>query len=290
MSFLQLPDIATRSVSDLIDILWRRKRNVLLPVLLFPVLAGALALLLPRTYTSSATILVELRDIPQDLAGERVDGFAGQRLQAIHRRVLSDAKLGAIVNRSGLPIERKDIRLDLLDANRIEARSGRPPQVNVTFRISYDGKAPGAVREIVAELASRYPEENLRSRDTALAGEEAIQPPAERFSIVEPARFPKRPSSPNIPAILLLGLLSGVGVGAWSAFRKERADNMVRGYEQLTFGPPFPTATIGPGDTGLRESFRYNLRRGFLVVTLIVTVTLGLLLVHFVIGFDILRG
>jgi hypothetical protein len=285
MSALQLPDFGTRSINDIVDVLWRRKRIFGLPALLFLGLAGALALLLPRTYTSSATILVEVWDIPPDLAAEKVAGFAEQRLQAIHRRVLTDAKLGGIMVRARIPQDRNDIRFDLIGADRIEPSSGRPPQVNVTFRVSFEGRDPGTVREVAAELASLYPEENLRRREEPLADERAAKPPAERFSIVEPARLPKRPSSPNIPAILLLGLLSGAGVGAVQAFRKERADNTVRGHEQLSFAPPFPSATGSRGRIFPRTVFRRDRGRGFLVATLIVSVALFLLLVlYFVMG------
>lgn len=289
MGDLQLPDPGSRSVTDVLDILVRRKRYVLLPALLFLGLATALALLLPRTYISSATILVEVGDIPGDLSGAEVAGFAEQRLQAIHRRVLGDAKLAGIANRLRLPCDREAIRLALVDANRIEPRSGRPPQVNIAFRIAYEGTTPGAVREVATELAALYPEENLQARERPLAGDPAPEPLAERFSIVEPARLPKTPSRPDIPAILLFGLLSGVGVGAWWAFRKERADNTVRGYEQLVFALPFPSAGGFPGKTARGDAFRRRLRRGFLAVSMIACVALALVLARiFATGLDVL--
>jgi capsular polysaccharide biosynthesis protein len=291
MADLQLLDIGIRSVTDIVDVLWRRKRYFLLPVLLSFGIAGALALLLPRSYTSSAVILVEVGDIPPELTDEKVADFAQQRLQAIQRRVLGDERLGAIMIRFRIPYDRKEIRSKLLDANRIEPSSGRPPQVNVTFRVSFEGKEPGTVREVAAELASIYPEENLRRREEPPDTAGAAKPSTERFSIVEPARLPKRPSSPNIPAILLLGLLPGVAIGVWQAFRKEKADNTVRGYEQLSFFPPIPPATGAHGVESRRDLFRHDRGRGFLVATLIISLALFLVLVHyFVMSLDVLWG
>jgi hypothetical protein len=285
MSPLQLPDFGARSISDIVDVLWRRKRHFALPALLFLGVAGALALLLPRTYTSSATILVEVWDFPRDLAAEKVAGFAGHRLEAIHRRILTDARMAGIVTRFGIPHERDDIRFALVGANRIEPSPGRPPQVNVTFRVSFVGRDPVTVRAVAAELASLYPEENLRRSEVPLPGGSAAKPPAERFSIVEPARLPKRASRPNIPAILLLGLLTGAGVGAWLAFRKERADNTVGGYEQLSFSPPFLSADGIPRGGSRRGLFPHDRGRGILVASLIVSVALFLILVlYYVMG------
>jgi hypothetical protein len=291
MSPLQLPDFSTRSVTDIVYVLWRRRRAFTLPALLLLGLAGALALLLPRTYTSSATILVEVWDIPRDLAAEKVAGFARHRLEAIHRRVLTDARLDGIANRFRVPGDRDDIRFALLGANRIDLSSGRPPQVNITFRVSYDGKEPGTVREVAAGLASLYTEENLRRRGEPSAGGRTATPPEDRFSIVEPARLPKRASSPSVPAILLLGFLAGAGVGTWQAFRKEKADNTVGGYEQLTFSPPFPSASGSTKGNAARGLFRHDRGRGVLVATILVSAALVLALVHyFVVGLDVLWG
>jgi polysaccharide chain length determinant protein (PEP-CTERM system associated) len=55
----------------------------------------------------------------------------------------------------------------------------------------------------------------------------------ERFTLIDSARLPEKPISPNIPAIILIGLVLGVGAGAGLAALREFSDHSVRGGEAL---------------------------------------------------------
>jgi uncharacterized protein involved in exopolysaccharide biosynthesis len=46
----------------------------------------------------------------------------------------------------------------------------------------------------------------------------------EQFRIIDPARVPEKPFSPDIPKILLIGLLAGIGGGFGLAFFREQMD------------------------------------------------------------------
>lgn len=46
----------------------------------------------------------------------------------------------------------------------------------------------------------------------------------EQFRVIDPARTPEKPFSPDIPKILLISLLAGVGCGFGSAFLREQMD------------------------------------------------------------------
>jgi polysaccharide chain length determinant protein (PEP-CTERM system associated) len=55
----------------------------------------------------------------------------------------------------------------------------------------------------------------------------------EQFKVIDRARVPERPFKPNIPRVLLFGLLLGMGCGFGSAFFKEQADSSFRDAEDL---------------------------------------------------------
>lgn len=46
----------------------------------------------------------------------------------------------------------------------------------------------------------------------------------EQFRVIDPARVPEKPFSPDIPKILLIGLLAGIGCGFGLAFLREQMD------------------------------------------------------------------
>ena len=56
--------------------------------------------------------------------------------------------------------------------------------------------------------------------------------------MVDPARIPEKPFKPNIPNILLFGLLLGMGCGFGIGFFREQMDRSFRDAEDLetTFG------------------------------------------------------
>jgi polysaccharide chain length determinant protein (PEP-CTERM system associated) len=55
----------------------------------------------------------------------------------------------------------------------------------------------------------------------------------EQFKVIDPARIPEKPFSPNIPRILLFGVLLGMGSGFGIAFFKEQMDHSFRDAEDL---------------------------------------------------------
>jgi polysaccharide chain length determinant protein (PEP-CTERM system associated) len=55
----------------------------------------------------------------------------------------------------------------------------------------------------------------------------------EQFKVIDPARVPMKPVSPDIPKILLFGLMLGLGGGFGMAFFKEQTDHSFRDAEDL---------------------------------------------------------
>jgi len=55
----------------------------------------------------------------------------------------------------------------------------------------------------------------------------------ERFTLIEPASLPEKPYKPNRMAIMLIGLVLGIGTGIGSASLKEYTDDSIRTSEDL---------------------------------------------------------
>ncbi|MBP2674966.1 MAG: polysaccharide chain length determinant protein [Deltaproteobacteria bacterium] len=87
----------------------------------------------------------------------------------------------------------------------------------------------------------------------------------ERFTVVEAARLPARPSSPNVPAILLIGLALGLACGAGWAARKEAADATAHTLEGLAAVLPYPALAAIPEILTPEDERRRN-RRGRLAL------------------------
>lgn len=165
----------------------RRRWKLLLVTTAVGVVATLLiAFLLPPTYRSTATILIEQQEIPQDLVRSTITTFADQRIQVISQRVMTTTNLLEIIRRNQLyprdqqkqPREkllarmRDDIRMDMISADVIDPRSGRPTQANIAFSVSYESRSPALAVQVANELTTLYLNENLASR-TRLAGDTA---------------------------------------------------------------------------------------------------------------------
>lgn len=141
-------------------------------------LSLATALLLPPTYRSTATILIEEQEIPPDLVRSTITSYAAERLQMISQRVMTRSHLLAIVQKFDLYAEerqkettdeivermREDIAFQPISAEVIDPRSGHPTKATIAFSLSYDGRNPDTVQRVANEITSLYLEENLKTR------------------------------------------------------------------------------------------------------------------------------
>ncbi|MCX2980981.1 hypothetical protein EYC98_08905 [Halieaceae bacterium IMCC14734] len=137
------------------------------------------ALFWPPTYTSSATILIEEQEIPEDMVRSTITSYANQQVEVIRQRVLTLANIMQLVERFELydadELARKPrmeiaedfidaVNLDLLNADIIDPRSGRPTQATIAFTLDFSADTPRKSLNVANELVNLFLNENLRSR------------------------------------------------------------------------------------------------------------------------------
>lgn len=172
---------------EYLRILRRRKWLALAVATVIIVVAVTMAIVLPATYQSVATILIEEPGVSDDLAKSTDVGFADQRLQLIQQRVMTTAKLEAVIDKLGLYQEarqttpmnvlaenmRTQISLKIVGADSAEAKNDRTAKKTTAFTLGFVGRNPETTQKVTRELVDLYMAENertQRNRATETAG------------------------------------------------------------------------------------------------------------------------
>ncbi len=165
-------------LSELKRIVKRRRKPALLLGIAVLVLGVLVAVLVPPTYVSSATILIEQQEIPQDLVRSTVTSFADQRIQTITQRTMTFANLSELIKKYDLyaddrksePMEviieymRRDIKTKIISADVVDPRSGRPVEATIAFSIKYHSRNSETAQKVAGEITSLFLNENLKNR------------------------------------------------------------------------------------------------------------------------------
>jgi succinoglycan biosynthesis transport protein ExoP len=164
--------------SDYIAAFKRRRLSIIVIALSVFSIGALAALLWPATYKSSATILIKEQDIPPELVQSTITSYASQRIQTISQRVMARPKLFEIINKYELYADererltseeiieemRENISLNMIDADVVDPRTGRPTAATIAFKLSFTGENPEQVQKVANELMSLYLQENLKER------------------------------------------------------------------------------------------------------------------------------
>jgi succinoglycan biosynthesis transport protein ExoP len=166
----------------------RAVRRRLLPMLITAGVVLALALsaavFWPPTYRSTGTILIEQQEMPEDFVRSAVSSYADQRIQVISQRVMTSANLLEIISKYNLyPDDRRtkareaivanmrqDIKLNMISADVVDPRQGRPTKATIAFSVSYENRSPQVAAAVANEVTSLYLRENLETRKQQAAG------------------------------------------------------------------------------------------------------------------------
>ena len=176
-----MAELALEQTLDLDDYLaaFRRRGSMITFIAASVFLLGLItAFVLPPTYQASATILIEEQEIPSELIQSTVTSYAAQRIQVISQRVMTRTNMLEIMNKYGLYESvrnrksseqaladmRNDVSIDMINAEVMDPRTGRPRAATIAFKLGFKGEQPKMVQKVVNELTTLYLNENLRTR------------------------------------------------------------------------------------------------------------------------------
>ena len=168
----------TKDLRDYWLFFQRRKKQIVLIMAALLTISLIVAFVLPPTYRSTATILIEEQEIPSDLVRSTITSFADQRIQVISQQVMTRANLMQVVEKYNLyPSKRKhetteeildrmrkDIKLSMVSADVVDRRSGTKTSATIAFTLAYDSETAESAQKVANELTSLYLNENLKNR------------------------------------------------------------------------------------------------------------------------------
>jgi polysaccharide chain length determinant protein (PEP-CTERM system associated) len=173
-----------QDTSSYVAIIRRRKWHMLVPGALVFSLAVVLAVTLPAVYRSTATLLIERQQIPDELVFSTVTGYAAEQIQVITQQVMTYDNLWKIAEELDLyPEERgpesadeivgrihERVSTEMLSEDVVDPRTGRPREVVIAFAVSFDNESPAVAQRVAGKLAELYLEENRKIRTERAAG------------------------------------------------------------------------------------------------------------------------
>ena len=105
----------------------------------------------------------------------------------------------------------------------------------------------------------------------------------ERFTLIDPARLPEKPEKPNRLAILLIGIVLGIGAGVAGAALMEFSDESVRTVEILARETSFPVLAAIPMISCAEDKQQHKHRRRWGVLLLLGILLVAVLAFHFLV-------
>lgn len=168
----------TKNLQDYAAAFYRRRAQILATFVVIFGIGLIFALAWPPTYRSSATILIEEQQIPSELVQSTVTSYASQRIETISQRVMTRSNLLEIVEKYDLYAKRRqsdtteeilvrmrdDIKLEMISADVVDPRTGRPTAATIAFSLAFQGEHPEQVQKVANELTTLYLQENIKTR------------------------------------------------------------------------------------------------------------------------------
>ena len=166
------------TLDDYLSILNRRKWVMIIPFFLIASIVGITALLLPAVYRSTATLLIEQREISDEYVTDSMTSYAEQRIESIRQRVLTSKQLQELIKQFNLypelrkkksmdeivSIMRNKISVKPVNVKVVDRRSGSTKDLTIAFRLSYEGNNPGKIQQVVNTITTLFLKADLDVR------------------------------------------------------------------------------------------------------------------------------
>jgi polysaccharide chain length determinant protein (PEP-CTERM system associated) len=157
---------------DFVEMAWRRRWIILLPLVVAVVGTFVWTETLPNQYRSEATVLIIPGQVPTNLVKPTITETLQKRLNLIKEQILSRARLEQLIEEFDLyKVERKQQLMEQVveqmrkDVDVTVPKTGRK-QVPGYFVVSFDSGDPQKAMLVTERLASLFVKENLVNRNT----------------------------------------------------------------------------------------------------------------------------
>ncbi len=154
-----------------LSIFWRRFPMFLVTAIVVFIGFAAAAVLLPATYRSTATILVESQQIPSELVKSTVTAGAAERIRVIEQRLMTRATLLEIAAKHNVFRDRPDMSptemfTEMRDSTTFElvGLGGRRGSNAIAFNLSFDASDPRVAAAVANEFVTLILEQNVKLR------------------------------------------------------------------------------------------------------------------------------
>lgn len=164
----------TFDIKHYLGILRRRSGLLILITAILFSAGSAIAYLLPPVYTSTAKILVESQQIPDELARSTVTTNAVERIQIIQQRLMTRTNLLKIAKKYNLysdstipytPSEIVEQMRESAEMVQLATGNGRRNSVSaIVFTITFENKIPVVASRVANEFVTLILEQNIKSR------------------------------------------------------------------------------------------------------------------------------
>ena len=158
------------SVGDIVAVIQRRKYWIAIPMLVVIVVGFALIPLIPRTYKSTSTVLVQGENVPSVFVKSSESNGSNSRLEQIKLEVMSGVGFPAIIEKLNLypklrqeatmPQVIAEMRRDITIEQVPDAGDGRGGVG--AFTISYIGTTPKQARDATHEITDLFLQQGIK--------------------------------------------------------------------------------------------------------------------------------
>nr|WP_319392951.1 Wzz/FepE/Etk N-terminal domain-containing protein [uncultured Desulfobacter sp.] len=163
---------------DYLAILKRRRWALITPFAVIVLIAALTALIWPPSYQSTATILIEQREIPAEYVTSSMTSFAEQRMQSIKQRVLTSKQLQELILRFNLYPNLRDkmgidqivdkmrdqITLTPVNVEIADRKSGRTATATIAFTLGFEGDSARQAQQVADTITTLFLKEDLKVR------------------------------------------------------------------------------------------------------------------------------
>ena len=156
-------------LANMPTILWQRRWYLLVPAALIMIVAISAAFLLPRSYRSSAVVLVESQNLPGGTGSGPVDDVIDRRIAKIRQQILSRPDLVDLIQTNNLynvasrsdPLSklvdrmRDATNISAVDADIARGAPGRAGSGSIAFSLTFDYSSPAEAQLVAQTFVDR---------------------------------------------------------------------------------------------------------------------------------------